>query len=56
MKIHTDELVDELQANQVDIDYITVPDGGHTDVAFSVLAQSQLRTEEAIQWLKSTLE
>ena len=31
-------------------------DGGHTDVAFSVLAQSQLRTEEAIQWMKSTLE
>lgn len=52
---HTKELVDELSGAGLDIDYVVVPNGGHVDVAFSFLAVQQLRTEEALGWLREQL-
>ncbi len=49
----TDELVAELQQGNVSLEYIVVPGGGHTDVAFSFLASPQSRTDEVIAWFDS---
>jgi acetyl esterase/lipase len=52
----TRELVDALRAGGVKLDYEVVPGGKHTDVAFSVLAKKQLRTEDVLKWLRSQLD
>lgn len=52
---HTKELVDELSSAGLDVDYVVVPNGGHVDLAFSFLAVQQLRTEEALGWLREQL-
>lgn len=49
----TAELVAELQKGNAKIEYIVVPGGGHTDIAFSYLASPQSHTDEAIAWFDS---
>lgn len=49
----TAELVTELKKGNAKLEYIVVPGGGHTDIAFSYLASPQSRTDEAIAWFDS---
>jgi acetyl esterase/lipase len=55
LKSGTDVLVETLRDGGVDVDYVVVPGGHHTDVAFSFLAYPQLRDDEAIAWLRDVL-
>ena len=50
------QLVDALKQNNVTVDYIVVPGGEHTSVAFHFLAVKQLRTDEAIAWIRALLD
>jgi hypothetical protein len=54
--VWTDELVDTLEAGGVEVDYVVVPGAGHTGVAFGFLAFPELRTEEALAWLRDALD
>jgi dienelactone hydrolase len=51
----TRQLVLELRAGGVTVDYDVVPGGGHTDVAFGFVAYQELRTNESIAWLRERL-
>jgi len=52
----TDALVDELRAGGVIVDYRIVDDARHTDVAFGVVAFSQLRGDESRAWIRAQLD
>jgi pimeloyl-ACP methyl ester carboxylesterase len=52
----TREMVNTLKANGVPVDYQVVPEGGHTNVAFYFLASKQLRTDDAIAWIRGLLD
>ncbi len=56
LREHTNELVAELKTLNPKIEYFTVAQGHHTDIAFSFLAVEQLRTEEVLKWLKDKVE
>jgi S-formylglutathione hydrolase FrmB len=47
--------VSDLRAAGQTVDYVVVPGGGHTDVAFSFVAVKQLRSEDAAAWLRDRL-
>jgi hypothetical protein len=49
----TDDLVTVLQSGTGEVDYRVVSGGGHTDIAFNVLALKQSASEEIISWLKA---
>jgi dipeptidyl aminopeptidase/acylaminoacyl peptidase len=49
-------MVDALKQNGVNIDYVVVPGGEHTNVAFHFLASRQLRTDDAIAWIRKLLD
>ncbi|MGF1465402.1 MAG: lipase family protein [Sandaracinaceae bacterium] len=51
----TRALVDELREGGVVVDYEVVAGGGHLDVAFGFLASRELRTDEAIAWVRDAL-
>lgn len=51
----TAEVVTELRAGGVDVDYVVVPGGTHTDVAWGFLANQELRTDESIAWIRARL-
>ena len=52
----TEELIDELRAGGVEVDYRVVPGGGHTDVAFNYLAAYQISTDEIIDRMDELLK
>ncbi len=52
LKSSTDELVESLREKKPDIEYLIVPGGGHTNIAFSFLAFEQIRSAESLSWLK----
>jgi pimeloyl-ACP methyl ester carboxylesterase len=52
----TREMVEALRQNKVNVDYVVVPGGEHTTVAFHFLAARQLRTDEAVAWIRGLLE
>lgn len=52
---HTRAYVDELRAAGQTVDYVVVPGGEHTNVAFSFVAQKQSHSEDAVEWLKQAL-
>jgi acetyl esterase/lipase len=52
----TRQMVDALKQNGVNIDYVVVPGGEHTNVAFHFLASRQLRTDDAIAWIRKLLD
>lgn len=52
---HTEELVESLRSGGVEVDYLLVNGGNHTNVAFGFLANEELRTAESIAWLKEQL-
>lgn len=49
-------LVIDLAAGGVDVELISVPEGGHTDIAFFFISYAQSHTDEAIAWLKHHLD
>ena len=53
---HTTELVTELEAGGMEIDFRVVDEAGHVNLAFGFVAFQELRTEESIAWVKSRLE
>lgn len=55
LRFATDELVAELRDGGMSLDYLVVPDAGHSDLAFGFLAYPQARTEESLAWLKQQL-
>lgn len=52
----TRQMVEALKQNGVTVDYVVVPDGEHTNVAFHFLAIRQLRTDDAIGWIRRLLD
>ncbi|MCC6807864.1 MAG: hypothetical protein IT381_10600 [Deltaproteobacteria bacterium] len=53
---HTRAMVEDLRAGGVSVDYVVVPGGAHTDVAFSFVAQKQSHSEDAVAWLEAQLD
>jgi predicted esterase len=51
----TRQVVHALQDGGVDVDYVVVDGGHHVDVAFGWLAYPQVRTEDALSWLRARL-
>lgn len=51
----TRAMVDQLRQGGMDVDYVEVEGGEHTTVAFGFLAYPQVRTQDAITWLKEHL-
>ncbi len=49
------ELVTTLENNGMTIDFIILPNGHHTNIAFGFLGVYQIATENALEWLKSKL-
>ncbi len=54
--VSTQALVAALRGGGMTVDYVEVPGGTHTNVAFFFLAYPQLRTEDAITWLRTQLD
>jgi len=52
----TREVVDALRGGGVMVDYVVVPGGSHTDVAFGYLAYRERRTDESIAWVRGLLD
>lgn len=52
---HTAELVDDLQAAGMTIDFQVVEGAGHVDLAFGFVAFQEMRTVESIEWIKGHL-
>lgn len=52
----TAELVADLRAGGVELDYEVVPGGTHVDVAFGFVASDELRTVESVAWIRSRLD
>lgn len=50
---NTARLVADLRAGGVEVEYLVVPDGGHVDVAFGYVSQQQLRTDDALAWVRA---
>ena len=55
-ELATRQLVMDLRAGGVEVDYQVVPGGRHRDTAFGFLATSDLRTLDAIAWLRRKLD
>lgn len=55
-KFATDEVVDALRAGGNDVDYQIVPGADHLTTAFGVYSTSDLRSQEAIEWLRTKLD
>lgn len=55
-KLATDEVVDALRAGGNDVDYQIVPGADHLTTAFGVYATSDLRSQDAIEWLRTKLD
>ena len=53
--VATAEVVATLQNAGMDVTYTEVPGADHADVAFGFLAYPQLRTEEALAWVREQL-
>jgi pimeloyl-ACP methyl ester carboxylesterase len=52
----TRQMVETLKQNGVTVDYVVVPGGEHTNIAFHFLATRQLRTDDALAWLRKLLD
>lgn len=52
----TRQMVDALRQSGVAVDYVVVPGGEHTNIAFHFLAARQLRTDDAIAWIRKLLD
>lgn len=52
----TREVVEALRAGGAAIEYVVVPGGQHTDVAFHFLALRQSRAGDAVAWLRGRLD
>jgi predicted esterase len=52
----TAELVADLEASGMEIDFQVVEGAGHVNLAFGFVAFQEMRTEESIAWVKSRLE
>jgi dienelactone hydrolase len=52
----TDALVAELESGGASVDYRVVDGAGHTDVAFGVVAFTQLRADESRAWIRARLD
>ncbi len=52
----TTALVENLKKGGIKLDYILLPSGSHTDIAFGFVAQKQIKTDESIQWIREQLD
>ncbi len=55
-QVYTDEVVEDLRAGGMEVDYRVVPGGTHLNVAFGFVASAQLRTLESTEWVLRRLE
>ncbi len=50
---HTSDGVAALRNSGLEVEYVIVAEGSHTDIAFGPVAYLQLKTDESIEWIRA---